>query len=134
MAASADFRTAITGAATGHIKVWNLDPVLEPLGLLRKGPPIGDLVTHLPHLLFRLVAARHAKPDLLHSLEPAHFWEAVHRLRPHAQSRDIPELARELESHSEANPLWLSWVKTTRERELKNILESSSDTLPTQSH
>jgi len=79
----------------------------------------------LARLIFHVVAARQAAPDLLASLDPARFWEGLRKVRQNAQRADLPVIAASLAESDGArpSPLWLAWVQTVRARDLDRILE-----------
>jgi len=76
-------------------------------------------------LVFSLVARRHAEPDLVSSLEPGKFWEAVRKVQPQATRAELAALAGEIGGVEGGNPspLWLAWVETVRSKDLDKLLQ-----------
>jgi hypothetical protein len=76
-------------------------------------------------LAFALVARRHAEPDLVSSLDPAKFWEAVRKVQPQATRAELPALAGEIGGveGGHPSPLWLAWVETVRSKDLDKLLQ-----------
>jgi tetratricopeptide (TPR) repeat protein len=79
--------------------------------------------TAIANLLFHLVAARHAKPDLLTSLDPGRFWEAVRKARPRATREELASVAESIAGRGRPGPLWLAWIQTVRARDLERLVE-----------
>jgi len=79
--------------------------------------------TVIANLLFHLVAARHAQPDLLTSLDKGRFWEAVRKAHPRANREDLASVADSLASSGRPGRLWLAWVQTVRARDLERLVE-----------
>jgi tetratricopeptide (TPR) repeat protein len=76
-------------------------------------------------LLFHLVAMRRAEPELMSSLDPAKFWEAVRKVRPEATREDLAAVAREMAGTEGGNPspLWMAWLETARSKDLDKLLQ-----------
>lgn len=80
--------------------------------------------TLIANLLFQLVALRMAAPDLLLSLDPGRFWEAVRKARPRAAREDLPSVAQTVTGPGRPSRLWLAWMQTVRARDLDRLVES----------
>jgi TIR domain-containing protein/tetratricopeptide repeat protein len=108
--------------------------VLEPFAGLRAAqsestvrsvPLEAAELAMVANLLYRMVARRHASSEILTSIEPAKFWEAVRKLRPNARREDLQSLAAEIggTDGGDPNPLWLAWMQTVRSRDLERLFE-----------
>ena len=93
--------------------------------LPRKAPATVDpaALAMLSDLLFRVVARLRDRPEMLRSLEPTAFWEAVHKIDPDARTiEDLTRLSRQLGDGPLPSPLWTSWIRHTRAVDLATLV------------
>ena len=90
-------------------------------------PPTEQDVAMLPELVFRVAVRTRERPEMLQSLEPTVFWDAVRKIRPWAASiADLRSLAADLGKEPAPGPLWTAWVLNTRGAELEALLQHPS--------